>query len=433
MIRKNYMYALVPFLLILVAASTTKQSGSAVEQFQSLQAELRKSHSSKDWHSYLASATKLKELLNEAPDSLLEVARADVRVGDLNAAVYELEQFARMGQSADLLAMSPDFAVLLKDTNFTKIQSGMEANRTAISLGSTAFLLSDSGLLAEDVDYDPGSKRFFITSVREKKIVSTKANGTGADFAESPDDWPMMAIKVDPSRSVVWATEVAMQGFNFAPEADWGRSAVLCYDLKNGKLLRRIEGPRPVALGDMLLTEQGDVIVSDGDGGGVYRVSANGATMQRLDDGDFISPQTPAMHPDGKHIFVPDYVRGVGVLEIATKQVRWLSMGGRFALHGIDGLYFARGKLIAVQNGTSPERVVAFTLDPSFAKIESETIIERSTGTLGDPTHGVVIDNDFYYIADSGWDAIDDHGNFKPGAKLAAPRMMRAPLTSPRA
>jgi hypothetical protein len=132
------------------------------------------------------------------------------------------------------------------------------------------------------------------------------------------------------------------------------------------------------------------------------------------------------MHPDGKHIFVPDYVRGIGVLEIATKHVRWLPMGGRFALNGIDGMYFDRGTLIAVQNGTSPERVVAFAVDPSLTRIESETIIERSTGTLGDPTHGVIIDKDFYYIANSGWDAIDDRGNMKPAAKPSVPRIMRA-------
>jgi sugar lactone lactonase YvrE len=49
-------------------------------------------------------------------------------------------------------------------------------------------------------------------------------------------------------------------------------------------------------------------VLSDGDGGGVYRVPAKAATLQREDAGDFVSPQTPAMHPDGKHIFVPDYV-----------------------------------------------------------------------------------------------------------------------------
>jgi sugar lactone lactonase YvrE len=242
----------------------------------------------------------------------------------------------------------------------------------------------------------------------------------------------MMAIKIDSARGVVWATEVALQGFAEAPEADWGRSAVLCYDLKNGRLLRRIEGPRPSALGDMALAANGDIIVSDGDGGGVYRTRANGATLERLDEGDFISPQTAAMHPDGKHIFVPDYLRGIGVLEIATRQVRWLSTGARFALNGIDGLYFDRGRLIAVQNGTSPERVVAFTLDASLTRIESETIIERSTDTLGDPTHGVVTNNDFNYIANSGWDIVDDHGNMRAGAKPSAPRIMRAQLTRQR-
>jgi sugar lactone lactonase YvrE len=237
-----------------------------------------------------------------------------------------------------------------------------------------------------------------------------------------------LAIKADAHRGVVWATEVAMQGFSFAPSSAWGRSAVLCYDLKNGKLLRRIEAPHGTALGDMALTGDGDIIISDGEGGGVYRLRAKGEALERIDNGDFVSPQTPAIAPDGEHVFVPDYVRGIGVLDLPSKQVQWLPMAGRFALNGIDGLYFDRGVLIAVQNGTSPERVVAFALNEKLAKVTAETIIERSTDTLGDPTHGVVVGNEFYYIANSGWDVIDDHGNLKPGAKMSEPRIMQVPL-----
>jgi sugar lactone lactonase YvrE len=275
------------------------------------------------------------------------------------------------------------------------------------------------------LDYDPQANQFLVTSIREKKIISI-VNGVIHDFAKAPEDWPMLAIKVDSGRGLVWATEVAMQGFVFTPESNWGRSAVLCYDLRNGKLLRRIEGPHGGALGDMTLTENGDAIVSDGDGGGIYRVLPKSDVLERLDNGDFISPQTPAMHPDGRHIFVPDYVRGIGILELATKQVRWLSMEGRFALNGIDGLYFDRGRLIAVQNGTSPERVVVFTLDAMLTKIVSERVIERSTPTLGDPTHGVIVDDDFYYIANSGWNVVDEHGTVKPGTERSVPRVMRA-------
>jgi hypothetical protein len=98
--------ALACVLLILGTASTAKQTGSAVERFQSLQVKLRESHSANDWRSNLVSANELKELLNEAQASLLEIARADVHVDDLKAAFRELELFARMGQSTDLLATS---------------------------------------------------------------------------------------------------------------------------------------------------------------------------------------------------------------------------------------------------------------------------------------------------------------------------------------
>src|SRR5580692_10532969 len=183
MILQTYSRSLASFLLFLATMLTAKQPDSALEQFHGLRAELHKSQTNNDWHSYLTSANKLKDLMNDAPNSLLQVARADVRVGNFDDAFHELEQFARMGQSVDLLAASPDFAVLLKKPNFAKIEDGMKANRSPVSLGSTAFLLSDSGLLAEDVDYDPGSKKFFITSVREKKIISTGTSGASADFA----------------------------------------------------------------------------------------------------------------------------------------------------------------------------------------------------------------------------------------------------------
>jgi hypothetical protein len=418
----------LPVFLILVTASTGTQTGSAVERFQSLQDELRHARSAKDWRANVATAQELEDFLNESPDSLLEASRALVHAGDLSGALRKLDWFVAMGQASDLLEKSDEFSPLRQQAKFADIEKGMQTNRTAVSRASTAFRLPDSALLAEDVDYDPQSKRFLITSIREKKIVSSDMAGTSRDFAKAPDDWPILAIKADPPRGVVWATEVAMQGLSFAPASDWGSSAVLCYDLKSGKLLRRIVAPHGTALGDMALTRNGDLIISDGEGGGVYRLRAKSKVLERIDNGDFISPQTPAMTPDGEHVFVPDYVRGIGVLDLATKSVRWLSMEGRYALNGIDGLYFNRGVLIAVQNGTFPERVTAFALDATLAKVISETIIERSTDTLGDPTHGVIIGNEFYYIANSGWDVIDDHGNVKQGAKLSEPRIMRVPL-----
>jgi hypothetical protein len=103
-------------------------------------------------------------------------------------------------------------------------------------------------------------------------------------------------------------------------------------------------------------------------------------------------------------------------------------MQGRFALTGIDGLYVHGDDIVAIQNGTAPERVVEWTLDDRHARVVSEKIIERATPTLGDPTHGVIVGNDFYYIANSGWDKLSDDGAPMPGATLTPARIMRVHL-----
>src|SRR3954469_22660151 len=112
------------------------------------------------------------------------------------------------------------------------------------------------------------------------------------------------------------------------------------------------------------------------------------------------------------------------MLDLRTKAVTWMNSDGR-ALNGIDGLYLSGRTLLATQNGSSPERVVRFELDQSFTRIESESIIERATPTLGDPTHGLIVDGVFYYIANSGWDTLNDDGTPKPGSVPSRASLMQ--------
>lgn len=349
--------------LSFIAVSLAQTPHSAVSQFQLIQQQLHDSHTRSEWQTNLRYARSLRDLLNGAPNSQLEVARAELQLGDTQAGLRDLAVYARMGQTIDPLQIFPTISSLPDHEALRDIQQTLEANRREISRASTAFLLADPALLAEDIDYDPHSQRFFISSVRRGKIVTADLHGASRDFASAPDGWPLLALKVDSKRGQVWATEVALQSFVFVPKADWGRSALVCYALKDGKLLRRVEGPKGSALGDMLITPLGEVIVSDGEGGGIYRLPAEGSALERLDAGDFISPQTPAPHPDGKHLFVPDYLRGIAVLDPASRHVDWLPMRDHFALNGIDGLYATGRALVAVQNGTAPERVVIFRLN----------------------------------------------------------------------
>jgi len=400
---------------------------NARDELAALRQQAHAEREAGDHAGYLREALKVRSLLNHYPSAILSVARGYMETGDNAKALDALMEFADLGQMDDgmLDGSNKIFAPLAGSPRYKAILEKFAKNKTPVSIAETAFSLSDPGLVAEDIDYDSASKSFLITSVLEKKIIRVTGAGVATEFAQSPSGWPMLAIKVDGTRKLVWATEVALDGFTAAPKTDWGKSAVLCFALATGKLLGRVEGPAGAALGDMVLDAKGDPIVSDGAKGGVYRL--RDGTLQLLNGTEFISPQTAAMLPDGKHVFVPDYLRGIGILDLDTGAVRWITDegSGRTALNGVDGLYAHGTSLFLIQNGTAPERVARLGLDPTLRQVVSNEIIERATPTLGDPTHGVFVRNHFYYIANSGWSELDDHGDLKAGSKLTPARIMQ--------
>ena len=396
---------------------------SAVETFQTLQQTLAADEKRADWAVFLKDAERQKIFLNGSPTSGLEVARALLQLHRPDEALVETRRFVAMGQTHAILD-SPLFQPVRKD-----IDAQLRKNRVSVVRAATVMEISDAGLLPEDIDYDPRSKRFFVTSILEHSIVALDASGNRQVFADSPDHWPMVALKVDGKRRRLWATEVAEDGFSAVPAADWGRSVLLEYELDRGTLLSRHEGSAHANLGDMVLADNGEPVVSDGTGGGIYRLQ--GGELRRIDHGEFISPQTVAICRGSRHAFVPDYVRGIAEFDLETGAVRWLSTKDHHALDGIDGLYCHGNALIAVQNGSSPERVVSFTLDRQKSEIRAETLIERATSTLGDPTHGVFIGDAFYYIANAGWSAIDEHGVETSSRHLTPALVMKADVAHP--
>jgi hypothetical protein len=410
-----------------------QSSPKASEELKKFRQQARAAHEADDKHARIEATLKVRQLLNDSPSALESSAHAFADAGDSLRTLATLTEFADAGQVDDNLLNGSDqsFAKFHDLAEYQTILEHIRKNKDPVSQATLVFTLTDPQIVAEDIAFDRTSGTFLITSILEKKILRVTMKGEASDFADSPSHWPMFAIKVDAERKLVWATEAALKDFIPAPKADWDRSAVLCFDLHTGALLHRIEGPLHSALADLALAQNGDPIVSDGFGGGVYRLVAGELVL--LNQTDFISPQTAGILPDGRHALVPDYLRGVGILDLETGQVTWMNpvggLGWRpMALSGIDGLYFDRDSIFLTQNGTSPERVVRLRLDASRTRIlESETI-EQGTSTLGEPTHGVVIGKSFYYIANSGWSELDEHGEVKPESKLAGAHIMRFEL-----
>ena len=413
-------------------AQAKKSLADAPTQLQHLLDRDAAARKANDSFGRLTVALQLRTFLNDASGAILAAAHAYSVVKD-SAKVFEtLTEYARLGLTSKAICNGEDkkFAWLAQSPGFAGVCRLIQENQTPVTRATPVLNLPDSGFLTEDIDYDKATRSFFFTSILKHAIYRITGDGNCRKFAAAPDDDPMMALKIDNSRGLVWATEVALPGFGGQPDSATGRSAVCCFDLHSGKLLKRIPAPAGAQWGDMTLDAQGNPIVCDGQSGAIFRLQKE--AWQRIDKGDFISPQTPVLSADGKSLIVPDYERGLARLNIATGATTWIKNNPNHpcALNGVDGVYQLNARLFLTQNGVEPERVLEIQLDKDNITTTC-TLIEKATPALGEPTHGVIVDGNFYFIANSGWDVLDRHGNLKPGTRMSPPTLMRyRPATS---
>jgi len=304
--------------------------------------------------------------------------------------------------------------------------------------GVCAFPLAD--LMPEDLTFDKTSGTFVVSSIQHHtlyRVTLPKAGSGECGLKEIPLEeeakrWPVLAVSADATRHLLWMTASAMPGFTGFPKEDEGKAALFAIDAATGKTVRRFDlnSGGPAVLGDMSVAADGAVYMTDSIGGGVYRVKGDlkTATLEKI-AGDLFSPQTPVPAGDGKRLFVADYSMGIAVVDLTRPnppgQLYYLSHHERIAVTGIDGLCLLGDSLVAIQNGTDPERIVRFQLNPAQTEITSAEVIEQSTERLGDPTHVVALNGWFYVSANVGWNKVDDHGQLKKDEHFTAPVLLR--------
>jgi hypothetical protein len=299
--------------------------------------------------------------------------------------------------------------------------------------------LPQEDIMPEDIAYEPSTGGFIVSSIQHHtlyRVTLPKAGEQKCSLEELPLEasakrWPVLAVSADAKRKLLWMTTSAMPGFTGFPKEDEGKAALLAVEAKTGKTVRRfdLDAGAPAALGDMSLAPDGAVYVTDSVGGGVYRVRGDLATakLEKIADGLF-SPQTPALARDGKRLFVADYTMGIAVVDLTgSAPVAYLPHPENIAVVGLDGLYLAGDALVGIQNGTEPERIVRYRLDPTQTKILSAEVLEQAREHFGDATHAAAKGGSFYVSANVGWSQVDDRGKLKPGAHFTAPVILRLP------
>ena len=371
---------------------------------------------------------RLLELVDGRPDIAYRLAKTEARLAHRDASLHSLETYARSGLDLGDPAQEPAFENLRDDPQFHRLVATYRAFLKPAGTHTVLATIPGRDLIAEDLALDPRDGSCYASSVRAGKVLRLEPGGHWSDFILPAElsAWGLYALAVDPLHDRMWVSSVAGSASLPYRTADRGRSAVLQINLHNRAVERRYElaDGKEHALGDMALGADGIVYVSDGLGGGIYRVGtdANAQLAALVAPGLLRSPQTPVPLPDGARLLVPDYSRGIAIFDLKRPDaVAWLAHDPGLALYGIDGLYLRGHDLIAVQNGTVPERLLLLRLDPGFTRVTSWSVLLARAPGLGDPTHGLVAGKQFQFIANSGWDRVDEQGQLDTHATAKNP------------
>ena len=224
------------------------------------------------------------------------MASVETHLGNKAAALQWMERYAAMGLTYDL-AGDDDLKPLLSEAGWKKIAAQMEQHAAPVMHADEVCTLPIVDLMPEDITFNKTSGAFIVSSIQHHSLYRvslpkgsdsprgskvSENSKSDCEVKELPLEaqakhWPVMAVSFDPARKLVWMTSSAMPGFSGFPKEDDGKTALLAVDPRDGKVVRRLdlEAGGPAVLGDMSVTADGTVYVSDSLGGGVYRVPGN--------------------------------------------------------------------------------------------------------------------------------------------------------------
>ncbi len=379
---------------------------------------------------FAAAANHFRDALRVAPTHpslLFNLAAMETLSGNHDEALAALERLAELDLYLNVEG-EETFGPLAGDPRFQDVVRRLSLSRESVVTTSSPFFgFEGKGLIPEGLAFDEKNGVFLVSSVRERRIFRVTPEGESSEFAGPTSGLlAAMGMRADSARRILWvASSAAPQMVGFET-SDRGGAAVFKFDLDSGRLLNRYsidpEGANKSEhwFGDLTLSPDGTVYVTDSTQPEVYRISTSTDRLELfIRDEQFQSLQGIDLSRDGRSIFVADYSTGIYRVDIGTKRVVHLESPQDSSLAGIDGIYRCGNNLLAVQNGINPNRLIRLELDQN--RVHGVEVIDLNHPQHKEPTLGVVAGSRFAYIANGYWGAVDANNQLLPAEKLEDP------------
>lgn len=335
----------------------------------------------------------------------------------LREAILVNSQFNLLLPDLEPLSTLPDFQNLLrlqKEIALPVIQS------------DTAFVLRDRTLHAESI---AGGEKgtVYISSIHKRKIVKFNLNfNEPVDFTSNPEIPAVFGIKVDSKRNMIWASASPVPEMErFDSTASGG---VFKFDLK-GNLIQKYALPKPGVLGDILISKNGVIYISDSENNTIYMVNEKSDLLEPFfSSTELWNIQGITLSGDEAYLFIADYVKGIFRLNTLTKELTLIKKVPDVSLKSIDGLIWYKHSLLAFQNGVAPMRATCYYLNDLQDTITDYRIIDRAHPAFNEPTNGCIVGDTLYYIANSQWGGYMKNHSPKPLDELQDVVILKADL-----
>lgn len=374
----------------------------------------------------LTAVEDLQQLALDFPDSSivrLRLLNALADAGDTEGAGRQALELAKRGyvfqpDSERQISgwLDPDFQLWFH--NFE------EANRKQVEASSLLATVPPEARLVEGVARDPKTGDLYATTVVSRALFVKRGE---AAWEQLPleETGSLSGIAYDPKLKRFW---IASGNFDQTP-GEKVYSAVLGFDPVQGKIVGVLYANGMTTLGDVAVGDGSAVYVSDPVDGIIhYAVPGDQGLHALVGPGVFRSPQGMVAVPGKKLLIVSDYRYGLAAFDVEAGKAFRIASAKPALLDGIDGLVRYGKSLIAVQNGTSPKRILKLDMADDWLSIKKVTVLESNHSGWTEPVGGSVDGDRLLYVATGQWDRFGEGGALVDGAQSLPTEIRALPL-----
>ena len=360
------------------------------------------------------------------PGALFNLAFAKALAGDNQESLQILSSLVKTGVDF-AVADTEEFAALQTLPGWPAYAADVAALQEPVGKASVAFT-HDAGEFVPEGIVVAGDD-LLLGSIRNGSIIRIGEDSEVLSEAESAGHWSVFGMRRGPDGGI-WFASAAVPEYAAINDATQGSTGLFRLNLESKQVDVRAVLPKQdqaMVLGDLEFVDDDTIYATESLTGALYRYVVSEAEMtQVVAPGKLRSMQGLVLDSNGEHLYVSDYVGGLFRVRLSDHAIERVSADPTVSLFGIDGLYRHGDELIAIQNGIRPNRIAAFTLGGDGTSITHSRVIARNLPEFDEPTLGVVVGDEFLFVANSHWNRFDREGNL--ATDLVGPIILRIKL-----